>query len=234
VAIDDEPLALVLMKEYISRFPALKLVGSFDDAVAGSEFLRHNKIDLLFLDINMPDITGLELATKMEHKPMIIFTTAYKEFAMEGFELSAVDYLLKPITIDRFTKAVNKAIELIKMKKTTVQTDDDAIFVRSEYTLVKIPLNTIEYIESVQDYLKIHQTNARPVMTLMTLKSIIDKLPPEKFRRIHRSYVVPLSKVTSIGQKKLFIGQTELPISDTYYNEIKEWVNNPNRPGDAS
>jgi two-component system, LytTR family, response regulator len=227
VTIDDEPLALVLMKEYISRFPALKLVGSFDDAIAGSEFLRQNKIDLLFLDINMPDVSGLELAQKLEHKPMIIFTTAYKEFAMEGFELSAVDYLLKPITIDRFTKAVNKAIELLKLKKTTVKEDDDAIFVRSEYSLVKIPLSSIEYIESVQDYLKIHQANTRPVMTLMTLKSIIDKLPPEKFRRIHRSYVVPLNKVTSMGQKKLFIGQTELPISDTYYTEIKEWVNKP-------
>jgi two-component system, LytTR family, response regulator len=227
VTIDDEPLALVLMKEYISRFPALKLVGSFDDAIAGSEFLRQNKIDLLFLDINMPDVSGLELAQKLEHKPMIIFTTAYKEFAMEGFELSAVDYLLKPITIDRFTKAVNKAIELLKLKKTIVKEDDDAIFVRSEYSLVKIPLSSIEYIESVQDYLKIHQANTRPVMTLMTLKSIIDKLPPEKFRRIHRSYVVPLNKVTSMGQKKLFIGQTELPISDTYYTEIKEWVNKP-------
>jgi two-component system, LytTR family, response regulator len=227
VTIDDEPLALVLMKEYISRIPALKLVGSFDDAIAGSEFLRHNKVDLLFLDINMPDISGLELAQKLDHKPMIIFTTAYKEFAMEGFELSAVDYLLKPITIDRFTKAANKAIEILKLKKTTVKDDDEALFVRSEYTLVKIPLSSIEYIESVQDYLKIHQTGARPVMTLMTLKSIIDKLPPEKFRRIHRSYVVPLSKVTSVGQRKLFIGQTELPISDTYYNEIKEWVNKP-------
>jgi two-component system, LytTR family, response regulator len=227
VTIDDEPLALVLMKEYISRIPALKLVGSFDDAIAGSEFLRHNKVDLLFLDINMPDISGLALAQKLDHKPMIIFTTAYKEFAMEGFELSAVDYLLKPITIDRFTKAANKAIEILKLKKTTVKDDDEALFVRSEYTLVKIPLSSIEYIESVQDYLKIHQTGARPVMTLMTLKSIIDKLPPEKFRRIHRSYVVPLSKVTSVGQRKLFIGQTELPISDTYYNEIKEWVNKP-------
>jgi two-component system LytT family response regulator len=227
VTIDDEPLALVLMKEYISRFPDLKLVGSFDDAIAGSEFLRHNKVDLLFLDINMPDISGLELAQKLEHKPMIIFTTAYKEFAMEGFELNAVDYLLKPITLDRFTKAVSKAIEFLKVKKTTLKDEDEALFVRSEYTLVKIPLSTIEYIESVQDYLKIHQTNARPVMTLMTLKSIIDKLPPDRFRRIHRSYVVPLSKVTSIGQKKLFIGQTELPISDTYYSEIKEWVNNP-------
>jgi two-component system, LytTR family, response regulator len=227
VTIDDEPLALVLMKEYISRFSDLKLVGSFDDAVAGSEFLRHNKVDLLFLDINMPDVSGLELAQKLEHKPMIIFTTAYKEFAMEGFELNAVDYLLKPITIDRFTKAVTKAIEFLKAKKTTLKDEDEALFVRSEYTLVKIPLSTIEYIESVQDYLKIHQTNARPVMTLMTLKSIIDKLPPDRFRRIHRSYVVPLGKVTSIGQKKLFIGQTELPISDTYYSEIKEWVNNP-------
>ena len=225
VTIDDEPLALVLMKEYISRFPDLKLVGSFDDAIAGREFLRHNKVDLLFLDLNMPDISGLELAQKLDHKPMIIFTTAYKEFAMEGFELNAVDYLLKPITIDRFTKAVTKAIEFLKVKKTTLKDDDEALFVRSEYTLVKIPLSSIEYIESVQDYLKIHQTNARPVMTLMTLKSIIDKLPPDRFRRIHRSYVVPLSKVTSLGQKKLFIGQTELPISDTYYSEIKEWVN---------
>jgi two-component system, LytTR family, response regulator len=223
VAIDDEPMALVLLRGYISKIPALNLVSSFDDAISASEFLRHNKVDLLFLDINMPDVSGVELARSLGQRPMIIFTTAHKEYAIDGFELDAVDYLLKPISFDRFSKAVNKAIEHAR-SKTTEQPSDESISVRSEYSLVKIPLNTIEYIESVQDYLKIHTTSGKAVMTLMTLKSILDKLPPDKFKRIHRSYVVPFEKVRSLGNRKIKLASIELPVSDTYINEVKDWM----------
>lgn len=216
VAIDDEPFALRLLEEYISRIPALKLAKTFQDAIEGAEFLKAGTVDLLFVDINMPDITGLELVKHLPQKPMIVFTTAYKNFAFEGFELDAVDYLLKPFSFERFEKAVNKAMEQYQHRTAPIQEDEEVIFVRAEYHLVKIRLAEIEYIESVQDYLKIHLTNGRPVMTLMTLKAMLDKLPTDKFRRIHRSYVVALSKIRSIANRKVKLGIAELPISDSY------------------
>lgn len=222
VAIDDEPPALRLIAEYVSRFPALKLVQVFDDAVAAAEFIRNNRVDLVFLDINMPDINGLELARSLTNRPMIIFTTAYKKFAFEGFELDAVDYLLKPLEFERFAKAVNKAIEYRQYQlSVNSQQQPQSLFVRSEYKLVQIPLSDIEYIESVDDYLKIHLTNGRPVMTLMTMKTMLEKLPSSRFKRIHRSYVVPVAKIKIIGNKKVQLTTVELPVSDSYADFMK-------------
>src|SRR5579871_1893705 len=177
VAIDDEPLALVLIRDYISKFPELELVQTFDDAISGAEFLRSAQIDLLFIDINMPDITGLDLVKSLKEKPMIIFTTAYKKFAFEGFELDALDYLLKPIDLGRFSKAISKAIEYYKYKANP-NTVEENLFVYSEYRLVKIPVADIEYIESLDDYIKIHFSNAKPILTLMTLKKVLINFPP--------------------------------------------------------
>jgi DNA-binding LytR/AlgR family response regulator len=223
VAIDDEPLALDLLKEYIARFPVLKLVHAFDDAIAGSEFLRTHPVDLLFIDINMPDISGIDLVRSLPEKPIVIFTTAHKEFAHEGFELDALDYLLKPIQPERFEKSVNKVLAYFQYMQKEKSDIDNALFVRSEYQLIKIDLNEIEYIESVDDYLKIHRIDARPVMTLMTLKAILEKLPENRFQRIHRSYVVPLSKIKSISNKQVQLAATELPISDRYASFLKNW-----------
>ena len=224
VTIDDEPLALELIQEYVSRYPALKLVHTFDDAISAVEILRNTKIDLLFLDINMPDISGLDLVRSLQQRPLIIFTTAHKQFALEGFELDAVDYLLKPIQFDRFTRAVNKAIDYFKYKNTASNEDSDSLFVHAEYRLVKIPLGEIEYIESLEDYIKIHLTNAKPVLTLLSLKKVLEKLPAEKFQRIHRSYIVPVAKVKSIQNRKVQLsGQVELPISDSYVSFIDTW-----------
>ena len=227
VAVDDEPLALELLKEYVARFPQLKLVHTFDDAISAVELLRSTKVDLLFLDINMPDITGIDLVRSLQERPLIIFTTAHKQFAIEGFELDAVDYLLKPINFDRFTRAVHKAIDYYKYKNAGTLEDNDCLFVHSEYRLVKIPLNDIEYIESLEDYIKIHITNAKPVLTLMSMKKVLEKLPADRFQRIHRSYIVSVAKVKSIQNRKVQLAAaTELPISDSYVNFINNWKKN--------
>jgi DNA-binding LytR/AlgR family response regulator len=227
IAIDDEPLALELLQEYISRFPQLKLMHTFDDAISAVELLRHTKVDLLFIDINMPDITGIDLVRSLQEKPLIIFTTAHKQFAIEGFELDAVDYLLKPINIERFTRAVHKAIDYYKYKSTPAQEDNDCLFVHSEYRLVKIQLSDIDYIESLEDYIKIHIAGAKPILTLMSMKKVLEKLPADKFQRIHRSYIVPVGKVNAIQNRKVQLAAgVELPISDSYVNFINTWKKN--------
>ena len=224
VAIDDEPLALALMQEYIARTPKLELVKTFDDAIEGKLFLQQNSSDLLFADINMPDISGIDLVRSLQERPMIIFTTAYKNYALEGFELDAVDYLLKPISYERFTRAVTKATEYFEYKQRAEKTGPDSLFVYSEYRLVKIPLADIEYIESLEDYIRIHLTTGKPVMTLMTMKKVLEKLPEVEFRRIHRGYIVAVSKVKSILNKKARLQSgAELPISDSYLDFITEW-----------
>lgn len=224
VAIDDEPLALELLQEYISRFPQLKLVHTFDDAISAVELLRNTKVDLLFIDINMPDITGIDLVRSLQEKPLVIFTTAHKQFAIEGFELDAVDYLLKPINFDRFTRAVHKAIDYYKYKNTLSQEENDSLFVHAEYKLVKIPLNDIEYIESLEDYIKIHIAGAKPVLTLLSMKKVLEKLPADKFQRIHRSYIVAVSRVKAIQNRKVQLSSAvELPISDSYVQFINNW-----------
>ncbi|MFL5746191.1 MAG: LytR/AlgR family response regulator transcription factor [Niastella sp.] len=224
VAIDDEPLALELLQEYISRFPQLKLVHTFDDAISAIELLRNAKIDLLFIDINMPDITGIDLVRSLQERPLVIFTTAHKQFAVEGFELDAVDYLLKPINFDRFTRAVHKATDYYKYKNTPSQEENDSLFVHSEYKLMKIPLNDIEYIESLEDYIKIHIAGAKPILTLLSMKKVLEKLPADKFQRIHRSYIVAVSRVKSIQNRKVQLSAAvELPISDSYVQFINNW-----------
>jgi len=224
VAIDDEPPALVLIKEYLARFPSLQLVQTFDDAISASEFLRSNSIDLLFIDINMPDITGLDLVRALAVKPMIIFTTAHKKFAIDGFDLDAVDYLLKPISFDRFSKAVHKAMEFYEYKKKPAGTNEGSLLVYSEYKMIRIELDEIEYIESLEDYIKIHLAQGKPVMTLLTLKGVLEKLPPEKFRRIHRSYIVAVDRIRAIQNRKIeMTSSAELPVSDSYTAFIKEW-----------
>jgi two-component system, LytTR family, response regulator len=224
VAIDDEPLALGLIEKMVQKFPSLTLVATFDDPISGAEFLRGHAMDLLFIDINMPDVNGLALVRSLHEKPMIIFTTAHRSFAIESYELDAIDYLVKPIRQERFDKAVNKAIEYYRYKQAKTGVDEEALFVRAEYRLMKINLPDIEYIESMEDYCKIHLLNAKPVMTLMTLKNILEKLPPSKFKRIHRSYIVSLTKVRSVVNRKIRLISTEIPISASYISSVTEWI----------
>jgi len=223
IAIDDEPLALALIKEYVSKTNSLELVQTFEDAIAGGEYLRRHPVDLLFIDINMPDVSGLDLVRSLEERPMIIFTTAHKKYAIEGFELDAIDYLLKPINYERFSKAVNKAIEYHEYKRSK-QVVDESLFVYSEYRMLKIPVKDIEYIESLEDYIKIHILNSKPVLTLMTLKGVLEKLPSSKFSRIHRSYIVANDKVRSIQNRKVMLASLiELPVSESYLGFISDW-----------
>ena len=225
VAIDDEPLATELIRTYISRFPDLDLLETFEDAISGAEYLQKTPIDLLFLDINMPDISGIDLARALDRKPMIIFTTAYKQFAFEGFELEAIDYLLKPIDFERFSKAVHKAVDYHRYINNTLPlTEDASIYVHSEYRMVKIVLKSIEYLESMEDYVKIHLDHLPPVLTLMPLKKMLEKLPSNEFKRIHRSFIVPVKKVKSVQHRKVRLTDIELPISSSYSDEVKEWL----------
>lgn len=224
IAIDDEPPALMLMKQFISRIPSLQLQETFLDAVKGKAFLQQQGTDLLFVDINMPDISGLELVRSLPDPPMIIFTTAYRKFALEGFELEAVDYLLKPISFERFEKAVKKAEEFFAFRNQSRPAEAQAIYVYAEYRLVKIPLEEIEYIESLEDYIRIHTSTGKPLMTLMTLKKVLEKLPETSFRRIHRSYIVAVPKVKSVqGRKVRLQSGKELPVSDSYTDFISDW-----------
>ena len=224
IAIDDEPPALALIREYVSKFPALQLAQTFDDAISGAEYLRQQPVDLLFIDINMPDITGLDLVRSLQERPLIIFTTAYKKFAHEGFELDAVDYLLKPISFERFSRAVQKAIEFHEYKSKPRYEQEESLFIYSEYRMMKVNLQDIEYIESLEDYIKIHRVQEKPILTLMTLKGVLEKLPSHKFKRIHRSYIVSVDKVKSILNRKVTLNSgTELPVSDSYVSFINEW-----------
>ena len=225
LAIDDEPLALDVLRNYISQFPSLSLIETFDDAIAGANFLQANSVDLLFIDINMPDTSGLELVSQLENKPMVIFTTAHKEFAHEGFELAALDYLLKPISFERFKKAVVRATERYQFIRSVSVNIPESVIVRSEYKMVKIGLDDIEFIESMEDYIKIHLLSQKhPVLTLMSLKGILEMLPQNRFSRIHRSYIVRNSYVKSIQNKKVkLISEKELPVSESYLDFISGW-----------
>jgi DNA-binding LytR/AlgR family response regulator len=225
IAIDDEPLALKLIAGYVARFPFLQLLNTFEDAISGAEFLKNTPIDLLFIDINMPDITGIDLVRALKVKPMVIFTTAYKNFAFEGFELEAIDYILKPIDFKRFEKAVEKAVDYHQYKtRPAAEQADESLYVYSEYRMVKVDLNTIEYIESMEDYIKIHVTNAKTVLTLMPLKKVLEKLPSDKFQRIHRSYIVPVNKIRSIQNRKVKLSDIELPVSESYLDFVRNWM----------
>jgi DNA-binding LytR/AlgR family response regulator len=225
IAIDDEPLALALIKTYIDATERLQLIATFEDAIAAAEHLNQFPVDLLFLDINMPDITGIDLFKSLSVKPLVIFTTAYKNFAFEGFELDAIDYLLKPIDYIRFKKAVQKAVDYHQYQtQKTHESTEEHLFVYAEYKLIKIELKEILYLESLEDYVKIHLIGGKMIMTLTTLKKLIDKLPAERFKRIHRSYVVSVKHVQQIANRRAYLhNNLSLPISDTYASFINEW-----------
>jgi DNA-binding LytR/AlgR family response regulator len=224
IAIDDEPLALEVIKKHVNDFPELKLLQTFDDAISGAEFLKKTLVDLLFIDIDMPDISGIDLVRTLQNKPMVIFTTAYKNYAYEGFELEAIDYLLKPIDLKRFTVAVQKALDYAKYKTQDKDEEGESIYVHSEYRMLKINLKDVEYIESMQDYIKIHLVGLeKPILTLMPMKAVLEKLPATQFARIHRSYAVAIKRVKSIHNRKVKIGVVELPVGNSYADFIKEW-----------
>jgi len=214
IAIDDEPLALQLISQYCNKIPFLKLEKVFTNPDEAIEYLKTTTVDLLFLDIQMPDITGIQLYKNLEKKPMVIFTTAYKDYAIEGFNVDAIDYLLKPFEYDRFLKAVYKAKEYLEFLSSQ-DLQLNSLYIKVNYEMMKINLKDIDLIEALDDYIKIH-IKPSPVLTLMTLKTMQEKLPSKEFVRVHRSYIVPLHKVEKFSKNKLIVAGKEIPIGSSY------------------
>jgi DNA-binding LytR/AlgR family response regulator len=234
IIVDDEPLALDVLETYISKISELNLIAKCSNALEANEILQGNHIDLIFLDIQMPQVTGIEFIKSLPHPPMVIFTTAYSNYALDGFDLNAIDYLLKPISLDRFMKAVNKAIEQHKLTQKADPQDEsslgtgDFFFVKADKKLVKVRFNEILYIEGLKDYVIIRMERGR-VITLQTMKSLEEKLPSNMFRRIHRSYIVGLIKIQAVVGNMVEViekGQTKnLPIGKNYRDELLSIVN---------
>lgn len=214
IAIDDEPLALQLINEYCSKISFLKLEKIFTNTDEAKQYFQEHPVDLLFLDIQMPDISGMQFYKNLPQKPPVIFTTAYKDFAAEGFDVDAVDYLLKPFEYDRFLKACYKANEYLEFISSQ-EMQLNSVFVKVNYEIMKINLKDIELIEALDDYIKIF-IKPNPVLTLMTLKSIQEKLPPRDFIRVHRSFIVPLGRIEKFSKTKLWTAGKEIPIGSSY------------------
>jgi two-component system LytT family response regulator len=229
VAIDDEPLAVKKIAGYILKVPFLELVAECRSAAEAMSIMDKNDIQLLFIDINMPDISGMELVKSLTNKPYVVFTTAYSEYAVEGFQVDAIDYLLKPITFSNFLKAANKVKNLMELtsnsQKESVKTSANHLFVKSDFKLIRIELNDIKYIESQHEYIKIHLINSNPVMTQLSLKSMEEQLPSDRFMRIHRSYIVNLAKVSMIERNRIvFDGKVYIPVSEQYKEKFQEYI----------
>jgi DNA-binding LytR/AlgR family response regulator len=239
VIVDDEPLARDILETYIEQIPELNLIAKCSNALEANNELQSNKIDLMFLDIQMPQITGTDFLKSLNNPPMVVFTTAYPNYAIEGFELDALDYLLKPISLDRFMKAVNRALEMQQLlsgdtSETAEIVDnpngekDDFIFVKSDKKLIKIHYSEIIYIEGLKDYVIIRCKDSR-VITLQTMKSLEAKMPSNIFKRIHRSYIVNLDEINALVGNMVEVtekGQTKnLPIGKNYKDDLLEIVN---------
>lgn len=226
LAVDDEVLSLDLLEDNIKRIPFLHLVRRCKNAYEAMDVLRREPIDLLFLDIQMPGVTGIQFLQSLTHKPVVIFITAFKKHALEGFELDVLDYLVKPVTFERFLKAVNKAADFCALKKQgvqvpVVQPTNDYFFVNVEYSLVKIAVQEITHIESLRDYMKIYLLqNDKPVLTKLAMKSLADKLPPARFVRVHKSFMVAIDKISLIRKNRIYIGNHIIPVSDFYKEEL--------------
>jgi two-component system, LytTR family, response regulator len=223
IAVDDEPLALELLEDNISKVPYLNLVDTCSNAMQAMKVLQEQSVDLIFLDIQMPGLTGLQFIQSLSSRPMIILITAYEKFALEGFNLDVVDYLVKPVSLDRFVKACNKAFELFQLKnrRDNNETVPDYFFVNVEYSLLKVVRSDIKYIEGLKDYIKIHlNSSPKPVVTRMSMKVMEEQLPAAQFIRIHKSYIAAIAFITSVRKSSLMIGNEELPVSDTYQEPL--------------
>lgn len=227
IAVDDEPLALEIITDFARKVPFLSLVQTFENAAEAMRFLQDEKVDLVFLDIKMPDINGIEFLKSLKHPPMVIFTTAYGEYALDGFDLDVVDYLLKPIPFDRFLRAATKAQEFMTVSQQKNGDSsgqiNDYIFIKTEYKIIKINLEDILFIEALKDYTKIY-TPYQPVLTLRSLKSFETRLPADKFIRVHRSYLVSLNKINSVEKNTVMIANQSIPISDGYRERFYEVI----------
>jgi two-component system response regulator LytT len=243
IAVDDEPLALGLVSSFIEQTPFLKLIGRFSSAVEALKAIHAQKIDVVFLDIQMPDLNGIELARVLDNsksnKPRIIFTTAYNQFALEGYRVDALDYLLKPFNYEEFLHAANKALaygELVEKSNAPAvapvaaivaeeRIEDEYLFLKVEYQLVRIALNDILYIEGLKDYVKVWLKSVeKPILSLTSLKSLEEKLPSKRFMRVHRSFIVSLDKINSITRNALQIGKVNITVGDQYKDAFSQFL----------
>ncbi|PWJ45061.1 LytR/AlgR family response regulator transcription factor [Sediminitomix flava] len=230
ITIDDEPLALRQIVNYIEKTPFLECVGQFENALEALTFLKENEVDLMFVDIQMPDISGMDFVKMLKNPPRIIFTTAYSEYAVEGFKVDAVDYLLKPIGYPDFFKAAEKARDRItpitsKEVEKNIEGNSEFLFVKSEHKMLRINTSKIKYIEGMREYVRIHLEDQKPVMALMSMKKIDEFLPSEHFMRVHRSYIVNLNKIEVINRSRIIFDEdVYIPVSDQYKNDFQAFL----------
>ena len=230
IAIDDEPLALQLVTGYVLKTPFLYLAGRFDNPFTASEFIEENPIDLIFLDIQMPDLLGTDFVRSLTPAPKIIFTSAHEKYALEGFRLDAVDYLLKPFEYEEFLVSARKAQKLIQMEEkslSSVESNEEFLFLKSEYKIRRINFDEILYIEGLKDYVKVFlKGDPRPVMSINTLKTMESKLPAKRFMRVHRSFIVNLERVDTIERSRIVFGKLFIPVSEQYREKFEEYLKN--------
>jgi two-component system LytT family response regulator len=228
IAIDDEPLALRQAGDFIRQTPFLELAGLCKNAYEANDILNARAIDLMFVDINMPGLSGMDFIKSLSKRPGIIFTTAYSEFAVEGFKVDAIDYLLKPIGYNAFFKAASKALDYFSLKQNSggVSSGEDYLFVKSEYKLVRINFPDIKYIEGMREYVRIYLENSRPVMSLMSMKSLEERLPSDRFMRVHRSFIVNLAKIGTVERSRIiFDKDVYIPVSEQYKEKFQAYLN---------
>jgi len=226
VAIDDEPLALQLVKGYVEKTPFLELAGAFDNPVEAVAFIGSSDVDMVLLDVQMPDLTGTELARVISGGPKVVFTTAYEKYALEGFRLDVVGYLLKPFSYAEFLKVVQKVDRLIELERKELpglEVKNDFLFIKSDYKIRRINFSEIHYIEGLKDYVKIFLTGEKkPVMSLSTLKALEARLPADRFMRVHRSFIVNLETVKVIERNRIVYGEVRIPVTDQYKDNFQK------------
>jgi len=224
IALDDEPLALVVIQSFCDNLPYINLSHTFTQVSLAQKHIRRFPVDLIFLDIEMPDCNGFDFYKSINQKTMVIFITAYSNYAVQGFNINAIDYLLKPIELERFNTACSKAKDFFEYSNSIrllgKSEIEDSLYVRSEYALIKIPYDTIQYLETMDDYIKIHTSENKTILTLMSMNKIVEKLPKEEFLRVHRSYAVSVSKISSKRGKTLFLKEITIPIGSSYKERV--------------
>ncbi len=230
LAIDDEPLALKQLVSYIMQTPFLELVAACQSAVEAKEILHNEQIDALFVDINMPDLNGLDFVKSLSTPLLVVFTTAYSEFALEGYKVNAIDYLLKPFGLDDFIRAaqkVKKQYELMNAVSVSVVDMDDAIFFKTEYKIVRVDIKQIMYVESMSEYLKIHLVDEpKPIIVLLSMEKIEERLPMNSFMRVHRSYIINLKMIKEVNKSRIIMNSdTYIPIGDNYRDAFNNYLN---------
>ena len=229
IAIDDEPLALQQLASYVKKVSYLELAGTCQSAIEARKLLEKEQIDAIFIDINMPDLNGLDFVRSLDNPPLVVFTTAYSEYAVDGFKANAIDYLLKPFDLSEFKRAAEKVktqFELLNASQVSQVDEDDAMFLKSEYKVVRVNIKDIRYIEAMSEYLRIYTTTlARPVIVLLSMKKMEERLPAVQFMRIHRSYIINLKKIREVSKNHVMIdADTSLPIGDIYKETFNAYI----------